>query len=278
MSKTLKKFLTKPEKISEFFSLITTKRDKECRTSCGFKLLLSLLTKIFPHLGGKPLDVISEIANLVLERYDTLNSLYKKITKLTQRLQFSGQSIPSTSIVHRYIKILLQCNDTKYFLAGIRREFKDHLRRYGPDIPFHRRVEYIHNFLAESGLDLAAPVQDTLPPSSTATRKEAFFPTANAAMGKRAISKEPISPNRVKTTSHKICSICYLRHPEDRCWARGQEWMPRWLRRNVAKYNATHSDTPSETYLNADPPLRGAKILSKFTNSANVSEVEPTIE
>ena len=41
---------------------------------CGLSLLLKILQEIYPHLGGKFIDIIEEISTLQIDQGDTLAS------------------------------------------------------------------------------------------------------------------------------------------------------------------------------------------------------------
>ena len=72
---------------------------------------------------------------------------------------------------------------------------------------------------------------------------------------------QQLSPRIRPNFSRKMTLV--KRHNANRCWVRGLKWMPLWLRRNVAKYNALRpNDEPDCVVINADPPLRKATIKS----------------
>ena len=155
-----------------------------------------MLSTILPHLGGQSLDVVDEIANIKLEDSDNLNSLYLKFTTLKYKLEMSGHMIPATAMIQRYLNILMNIKQTRTHVAAIQRDFKDHLQMNGSDVIFPLSIEYVHDFLERSLIDMEEElaVIDNCNQSYVMSKSCKVTVIANAAVGLRQPDRKAPSP------------------------------------------------------------------------------------
>ena len=98
MARVLRIYSSKPSTISTSCGIILEKRALNKQKQDGFTLLLTLLRGVFPHLGGKHLDVISEISSLTLCATDTMDSLLHKFVAMKRKLDISGHVVPTNAL------------------------------------------------------------------------------------------------------------------------------------------------------------------------------------
>jgi len=300
MAKALRIYLTKPATISTSCTVLAAQCDLYKDERDGFFLLLQILGSVFPHLGGPHLDIVSEISSIKAAKTETFQSLLRKFTALERKLSLSGHYIPPTALFQRYMDII-KCHDKVFsVISPILRSFFEHLDYYGPDVKFpHYTMKKVHRFLRVSGID-----QDSLIGAKSHSAKNysqahsANFGFQNIAPQACAANfgyNETQGPQEVDPQAHAAsmaigaiqnggrkgrsppCPVCFQRHPPLHCWARGVEFQPIWLRRNVEKYNALHKhDVIEDTYKDQSPPLRQPHFKAQANKSVTFVSPPPS--
>jgi len=164
---------------------------------------------------------------------------------------------------------------------------------YGPDVAFDDyTIPDLHDYLEDSGIVMESVISrhsSPFKPSFAQTHSaQVLVPQANAAYESQgpdissvetqgpnidvpvitpqanaaamAMHNNPTIHNRNR---HVTCPVCFQRHPVLHCWARGKDFQPLWLQRNVVKYNALHpKDAVEDVYKTQAPPLRYANVQS----------------
>lgn len=284
MSRALRIYLTKPSTIASHCATLKEKQTLHKNQRDGFVLLLILLKSIFPHLGGKYLDVIHEISSLSLEDGDTLDTILHKFISMKRKLDISGHNVPTNALLIRYVDIVKSNTLVFTIISPIVRLLHDHLQQFGPDAPFliydiHRIHEYIKMsgfstedvFSSQSTPKLLTPHAASAqsghtphtrdPKSYVLNTKEPFSTQCAVVPAVTSAQANAVSSTFVYKKMTPRCPICYQRHPANHCWARDEKYQPLWLRRNIKKYNALHPDDPvDEKYVNQSPPLRFAQV------------------
>ena len=213
---------------------------------CGLTLLSRILQEIYPHLGGKFIDIIDEISKLQVDQGDTLVAFLERTLTLKRRIIQSKHSTPGTAIFSRFLKQLMKTEKLNTVLAAIHSEFTNHVIMHGPDTPFHRTEYKIYKLIVSLGFS-----RDTMltSQSSCNNRFQANFTNYNSSDEQDFLDFEPTTC----AGKYDPCEICgQLWHPTHKCWCRGGEWKPVWIKQNAEKYNAAHpNDKPDQEYINA---------------------------
>lgn len=261
MSKALCIYLLNPSTISSSCALLQEKKKIHQHDRDGFSFLLSLLSAIFPHLGGPIVDVVHEISSLALRKDETFNTLLHRFLDLHRKLTIAGHSVPPTALLKKYMDLIKQDSRIFPIISPIHRLFHRHLLTHGPDVHFHDyTIHEIHRYIKSSGIDVDSSIHG----SHDSTSPKNVLPQAHAAAltfpgGSQPRPSIPLPSRDGSRSSTPRCPICFQRHVPLRCWARGDAFQPTWLKRNVTKYNALNpNDKIDEAYLNQPPPLRHA--------------------
>jgi len=302
MSKALRTHILRPSTIGKSCTLLLELRDLNKEERDGFDILLNILGGVFPHLGGPHLDIVREISSMTARKTETFDSLLNRFTNMSRKLKVAGHYIPPTALFQRYIDLVKSNPYTFSVISPIHRDFHDHLLIHGPDVPFLRHsIRDVHRYIKASGIMtdslISSPSNvhnfrktyaqahqaslhmvpqahaaqygsssDTQGPQCNTYLPEDIHPQANAAS--MAMNTSFPHTNRKFHT----CPVCYQRHPVLKCWARGTNFQPLWLRRNIAKYNALHkNDVIDEQYKNQAPPLRHAQMSAQANKSVSFS-------
>ena len=289
MSKALRVYLHKSATIPTSCTILHV-RKKICQYERdGFKLLLQLLAAIFPSLGGPQLDIIAEISSIRARQGETLDSLLHKFLDMDEKLRVSKHHVSATALMKRYLQILKKDSSIFPLISPIQRKFHKHLLSHGPDTKFSAYTIYdLHEYLSESGIDgdtvlnldlgqvtpqvhkLDSSLLHYVAPQANVAVKSApstlatTIPQMAQTRGRSPSPARRIHDSRTRSTSGDrppICPICFQRHIPSHCYARGPAYQPVWLKRNVAKYNATHkNDEPHTDFINRPAPLRMAQV------------------
>ena len=103
--------------------------------SDGWKLLFILLTKRCPFLGGKMMDVASEITFLKIHSNDTIHTFFKRVQDIETKLLYSRENIDKTRLLSFYLKALatstVHFNLIQHFISDL----NVHIHRYGSNTP-----------------------------------------------------------------------------------------------------------------------------------------------
>ena len=302
MAKAIRIYILRPSTIGKSCTQLLELRDLNKEERDGFVILLNLLGGVFPHLGGPHLDVVREISSMTARKTETFDSLLQRFTNMSRKLNVAGHHIPPTALFQRYMDLVKINPHTFSLISPIHRDFHEHLIVHGPDVPFVRHtIRDVHKYIKASGIVtdslLSSPshvhpfrqkyaqahqaTTQLVPYAKAAQYIESFetqgppcddglpddiHPQANAAA---------MALNTSFHNSHRkfnSCPVCYQRHPVLKCWARGTDFQPLWLRRNIAKYNALHKDDViDEQYKNQAPPLRHAQVSAQANKSVTFS-------
>ena len=108
----------------------------------GWKLLFQLLTKTCPFLGGKTLDVASEITLLKIHSSDTIHTFFKRVQDIETKLMYSRETIDKTRLLSFYLKAMatstVHYNLIQHFISDLHY----HINTYGSNIALFARKEY----------------------------------------------------------------------------------------------------------------------------------------
>ena len=154
ISRVLDKVLVDPEAFNSACIKIVHKVNTHSMETCGFKLLLKLLGAVIPHLGGEALDIVDEVSNIKLLPTSTCNSIFLDISKLMRRLHISRQYVPPTTLPNRYFNLMMKVLALRIHVAPNYRDFRSHIKSNGPNIPYSKSIEDIHNLLEASGVPM----------------------------------------------------------------------------------------------------------------------------
>ena len=122
-------------------------------------LLFKLLSKIFPHLGGPQIDVITEISQLTPLEYDSLDSYQLRASQLEERLEYANQPIPINAIIQKFIKTLMLEKRIKIPLSPIHLELDAHLLNKGHHTKFRLSLIDTYDTIVRSGIDPTITLQ-----------------------------------------------------------------------------------------------------------------------
>jgi len=281
MSKALRIHITHPSTIAKCCTVLISTRELHDEENDGFILLLKILGGVFPHLGGPHLDIVGEISSITARKSETFRSLLRQFVSTQKKLRLSGHQIPATALFEKYINIIKSHNQVFSLISPIHRSFHAHLKKHGPDVVYpHYTIKEVHEYLKDSGVDQDSligfkPKPHQMVGQAHAARVLPVHPQAHAAkfvdqelQGPQYSLPDPQAnaasmalgavPSKTSSrTRHTPCPVCFQRHPPLHCWARGSEFQPTWLMRNVEKYNALHKNEKVEpSYKDQSPPLR----------------------
>ena len=105
----------------------------------GWKLLFQLLTKTCPFLGGKTLDVASEITLLKINSSDTIHTFFKRVQDIETKLIYSRETIDKTRLLSFYLKAMATSTVHFNLLQHYISDLNYHINTYGSNIthPVH---------------------------------------------------------------------------------------------------------------------------------------------
>ena len=257
LSQSLLYFLQSPGKIQDSCTNINKICMIHASEHCGLSLLSKILQEIYPHLGGKFIDIIEEISTLQIDQGDTLASFLERTLTLKRRIAQSKHAVPGTAIFSRFLKQLMKTSKLNTVLASVHVDLTNHIFYNGPDIPFTKTEYEIYKLLISSGFSRDLKLFY----SATSTRPSQYQTNLTNFEKAHNDNKDlDLDPQAAAGLQH-TCEICGQGHFENRCWNRGEAWKPVWLKQQAKKYNAAHQDDkPDEVYINAPRPPRRANI------------------
>ena len=259
MSSALRVYFFRANTFGDKCRRIMLARKTHSSITCGFTLLLKILGAIFPHMGSMPYNINDKIAKLTFTANETYDSLYERFINIEKEVEMSLHKVSNTTVVEKYMELLMTLPEIVPRLSAIFAELKSHIKRQGPNVDFRLTIEEIYEHLICSGIVTSNELKSTV---SLPSGPQAFAAVVSNSKTKLLPDKGSRTIDKLVPRSNR-CPICYLRHDANRCWVRGVKWMPLWLRRSVAKYNALHpTDEPDSSIINADPPLRQATVKS----------------
>ena len=100
----------------------------------GWDLLFVLLSKLCPFLGGKTMDVASEITLLRLQDNETIHSFFRRVQHIQTKIQFSRESIDKTRITRFYLKAMSVSKQHFPLLQNFIADLNHHITTYGPNV------------------------------------------------------------------------------------------------------------------------------------------------
>ena len=110
---------------------------------CGFSLLLKLLAAIFPHMGCMPYDVNDKIAKMTFAPKETYDTLFERFLDIGKEVEMSLHRVSDTTVVEKYLDLLMTVPEVIPRLSTIFAEFKSHMKKKGPNITFRLNIEEI---------------------------------------------------------------------------------------------------------------------------------------
>jgi len=301
MSKALRVHITHPSTIAKCCTVLISTKELHDEEHDGFVLLLKILGGVFPHLGGPHLDIVGEISSITARKSETFRSLLRKFVSTQKKLRLSGHHVPATALFEKYMNIIKSHNQVFSLISPIHRSFHAHLKKHGPDVVYpHYTIKEVHEYLKDSGVDPdsligykpnqhqlvgqahAANVLPVLPQAHAAKLvdhemqgPQYFLPDPQANAASMALGAVPSKSS--SRPRHPPCPVCFQRHPPLHCWARGSEYQPTWLMRNVEKYNALHKNEKVEpSYKDQSPPLRRPTFQAQANKSVTFDPRPPT--
>ena len=284
MSSALRVYFFRANIFNEKCEKILLQRDINSSETCGFILLLKLLGSIFPHMGRMPENINDKIALLQICQNDTYDSFYKKFIQIEKEVSLSLHKVSNTVVIEKFMELLMTVPEIVPRLSSTLVDLNNHIEIYGPNVNFKYSIHDVYKTLRKSGIATSSviPCQH----KQVSNGPQAYHasvhmkPQAHAAIVDS--SEQEIYPSvearqaGTLVPRHNRCPVCYMRHDPIRCWMRGEEFKPMWLRRNIVKYNALHKDDkPDPKLINAEPPLRQATVKNykrPVTRQALVSD------
>ena len=100
----------------------------------GWKLLFHLLTKRCPFLGGKTMDVASEITLLKLNHSDTIHTFYKRVQDIETKLTYSREAVDKTRLLSFYLKAMATSTIHFHLLQHFISELNLHISLHGSNV------------------------------------------------------------------------------------------------------------------------------------------------
>ena len=130
----------------------------------GWDLLFILLSKRCPFLGGKSLDVATEITMLRVTPTDTIHTFYQKAQDLQTKLRYSRETVDKTRLLKIYLKAMSASKDHFPLLQLFIADLNMHINEYGANTehPQHTCTT-IYDYL----VSIDAPEKFNLSPHSS---------------------------------------------------------------------------------------------------------------
>ena len=100
----------------------------------GWDLLFILLSKLCPFLGGKTMDVASEITLLRLNNEDTIHTFFRRVQDIQTKIQYSRENIDKTCLIKFYLKAMSISKVHFPLLQNFIAELNLHITNYGPNV------------------------------------------------------------------------------------------------------------------------------------------------
>ena len=211
-------------------------------------------------MGSMPYNVNDKIAKMTISTNETYDSLYERFIDIEKEVEMSLHRVSNTTVVEKFMEILMTLPDVVPRLSAIFAQLKTHIKKQGPNVDFRLTIEEIYDQLVCSGIVPTREIGSST--SSLPSDPQAFAAIVSTDKTKLYPDQDSRQVDKLVPRANR-CPVSYLRHDANRCWVRGLKWMPLWLRRSVAKYNALHpNDEPDSTLINAAPPIRQATVKS----------------
>ena len=100
----------------------------------GWQLLFHLLTKLCPFLGGKLMDVVSEITLLKINNMDTIHTFYKRIQEIETKLIYSRETVDKTRLLRFYLKAMATSTIHFPLLQHFISDLNIHISKFGSNV------------------------------------------------------------------------------------------------------------------------------------------------
>ena len=208
-------FFIGPETVSDSAPQVFQAISEVKSSSDGFVFLAIILHRLLPQFGGSPVDILTEIGNLIPIHGDFQN----RAIVLSNYLELSRMMVPSNLFFSRYLKQLNRCEGLNAHLAPYDRDLANHLRNFGDSVPYGETIADVYRHLLgrKCSTTLIIHNDDSL----------AIIPSANYGYRQRL-----------------VCEVCDKPHNTDDCHICGTAFMPPSLARKVIRYNELHGSTP----------------------------------
>ena len=113
--------------------------------SDGFVYLATILHRLLPQFGGRPLKLLDEVAKLYPIEGEDLLDFHKRALSIEASLTLSRMAVPPTLFFQHYLDQLNKCEETSTHLATYNRKFAKHQRHIGDNIPFHEIFQDVYD-------------------------------------------------------------------------------------------------------------------------------------
>ena len=100
----------------------------------GWDLLLTLLSKQYPFLGGKSMDVASEIRLLRINNDDTIHTFFHQDQAINKISIHSRENIDNTRLFKFYLKAMGISKIHFLLLQGFIADLNQHITKYGSNV------------------------------------------------------------------------------------------------------------------------------------------------
>ncbi len=260
--------------------------------SDGWTLLFHLLTKRCPFLGGKPMDVASEITFLKTHHNDTIHTFFKRVQDIETKLMYSRENIDKTRLLSFYLKATSASTVHFNLLQHFTSDLNLHISTYGSNVPHPTMTcSTVYDYLTtiDAPEEFSVPNKNKHKNYKNTTYKHTNKQGYSSGYSSSTISALELLPdimenndildsldkmnitdddegddatndtNRYNTledikpfisafrqSSNIICDACGGRgHHAQKCFKRGNNFLPRDVQRRIAAYNAKHGDSPT---------------------------------
>ena len=119
-----------PKRAPKAHQIVITNRN----INDGWKMLTLLLIKRCPFLGGKTLDVASEITLLRINSNDTIHTFYKRVQDIETKIIYSREMIDKTRLLKFYLKAMATSTDHFHLLQHFISDLNIHISTYGSNV------------------------------------------------------------------------------------------------------------------------------------------------
>ncbi len=252
-------------------------------TDDGWELLFILLSKRCPFLGGKSLDVATEITMLKVSSNDTIHTFYNKIQDLQTKLRYSCKTVDKTWVLRLYLKAMAALKDHFPLLQHFISDLNLHINKYGANTthPIHTCAS-IYDYLLSIDAPERFNLTSSFHPSGYKHNKKSFHHCSSNTLHQANISAMeqvqdffntttkttedsfPDSSSHQNTTNDDIpsqyapffaafcrssmiiCNTCGSKgHHASKCFKRGLDFLPCDVQRRITGYNAKFGTTPT---------------------------------
>ena len=248
-------------------------------TDDGWKILLILLSKRCPFLGGKLFDVATEITMLKINQNNTIHTFYQRVQDLQTKLPYSKETVNKIHQLKLYLKAMAASKDHFHLLQHFISDLNLHINKYGANTKHSTHTcGSIYNYLVSTDAPERFNLKSDFTHSGLKHNKKAFqnhtSPSPNTSaleqvedllyttsFDEQGVTFQPpqLSPQdddihppctpiiaAFQQSSNIIFDTCGFKgHHASKCFKRGIEFLPRDVQRQIATYNAKYGSSPT---------------------------------